>query len=281
MAIELGTSHDEDLDADDFDPYAATVAGLLLATFAWLALWLFGHHALLGGAGPDPAWTGAAHHGAAPTLGSVPTAIPVHLPWIGGWTLMAVAMMLPPALPLIRAVAQLATGRPDRLVLLGSTVTAFIGVWVVAGAGLLTAATVLGRILDSVTGATADRGFLLAGAGAVLAGLYQFSGWKTACLTVCRSPVSLLMTRWTGTRPPALETADIGARFAAACVGCCWALMLLTLVVGNLALLVALAIIMAAERMLPAVRRFVPVLGVLTLAVGAGLLLVPLLDRLT
>lgn len=77
-------------------------------------------------------------------------------------------------------------------------------------------------------------------AGAVLvgAGLYQFTG-KAACLRACRNPF-------------AAGGAGAGLAYGLRCLGCCWALMALLLVVGvmNLVWMAALTVVFVAERVL-------------------------------
>lgn len=193
--------------------------------------------------------------------------------WLGGWVVMVVAMMLPPALPLLRVVRRLARRRARPGLLVAACAGAFVAVWAAAGVGLLGAAA----LLDALT---AQWVWLRAhpqvpsGAGAILAGTYQFTPLKTACLTACRSPAGIAMTTWSGRHRAATQAALVGARFGAVCVGCCWALMVLTLAVGVAALpvMVAGAVLMAAERLAPATRPLVPVIAGFALVAGALIL---------
>ena len=146
------------------------------------------------------------------------------------WFLMAVAMMLPSAAPLVRTYCEIADtarkkGEPvvHPLVL----VAGYLWVWLAAALGFAALTTALravagGGPLDPLVGA--------AGAAALAsAGLYQFSGLKDACLKKCRNPFSILFARWTA------RTAGIfrlGAEQGVWCLGCCWALMLVMFSVG-------------------------------------------------
>lgn len=69
----------------------------------------------------------------------------------------------------------------------------------------------------------------LAGAILIVAGAYQLTPWKGACLTHCRSPLGFLMTHWRDGQTGALQ---MGIRHGAYCLGCCWALMCVLFVVG-------------------------------------------------
>jgi predicted metal-binding membrane protein len=68
------------------------------------------------------------------------------------------------------------------------------------------------------------------GTGALaIAGLWQFSSLKEACLTRCRAPFATLFGRWTD-RPAGIFR--LGVEQGIWCLGCCWALMLVMFAVG-------------------------------------------------
>jgi predicted metal-binding membrane protein len=85
----------------------------------------------------------------------------------------------------------------------------------------------------------------------VVAGAYQLTPVKTACLTHCRSPLGFLMTNWRGRAVGAFQ---MGARHGAYCLGCCWALMGILFVVGvmNLVWVAALSGVVLLEKIGPA-----------------------------
>jgi predicted metal-binding membrane protein len=62
-----------------------------------------------------------------------------------------------------------------------------------------------------------------------IAGLYQFSGLKQACLEKCRNPFAVLFSRWSSKPSRILR---LGAEQGVWCLGCCWALMLVMFAVG-------------------------------------------------
>jgi predicted metal-binding integral membrane protein DUF2182 len=72
----------------------------------------------------------------------------------------------------------------------------------------------------------AARPGLLLGTTLVLAGSFQFSPLKDACLTACRNPVGFL---WQHYRRGAAGGWRLGARHGLSCLGCCWALMVVML----------------------------------------------------
>jgi predicted metal-binding membrane protein len=147
------------------------------------------------------------------------------------WFLMAVAMMLPSAAPMIRTYCEIADtarikGEPvvHPLVL----VAGYLSIWLVASA--LFAVLTLGVHAFASSGQMLDPMVGLAGAAALLiAGLYQFSGLKEACLTKCGNPFSTLFSNWSA-RP--VRILRLGLEQGVWCLGCCWALMLVMFAVG-------------------------------------------------
>jgi predicted metal-binding membrane protein len=90
---------------------------------------------------------------------------------------------------------------------------------------------------------------LHAGGLLVIAGFYQWGVVKGVCLSRCRSPLGFLLERYRSGYRGALV---LGLAHGAFCVGCCWMLMLLAWVGGamNLAWMVVLTLLVAAERLL-------------------------------
>ncbi|MEC8197413.1 MAG: DUF2182 domain-containing protein, partial [Pseudomonadota bacterium] len=85
-----------------------------------------------------------------------------------------------------------------------------------------------------------------------VAGLYQFSPMKEACLSKCRMPMTFFMQHWD--EGPWKN----GLRLGLTCLGCCWALMLLAFVGGvmNIVFMGLATLIMIFEK-LPDVGRWV------------------------
>ena len=107
-------------------------------------------------------------------------------------------------------------------------VAGYLCIWLVAST-LFAALTLVvhafassGQMLDPVVG--------FSGAAALLvAGLYQFSGLKDACLTKCRNPFSILFANWSAMP---VRIFRLGLEQGLWCLGCCWALMLVMFAVG-------------------------------------------------
>jgi predicted metal-binding membrane protein len=106
----------------------------------------------------------------------------------------------------------------------------------------------------------------------VLAGLYQFTPLKYACLDKCRSPLSFITEHWRGNHERT-QAFRLGMRHGLFCIGCCWSLMLLMFAVGvgNLGWMLILGALMAIEKNLPWGRRISAPLGVVLLCWGLAL----------
>ena len=100
------------------------------------------------------------------------------------------------------------------------------------------------------------------------AGAYQFTAWKYACLSECRSPLSVLMTQ---RRDNISGAFLLGLRQGTYCVGCCWLLMVLLFVLGvmNLTWIAALTLLVLLEKVLRQPRWFVQFTGAALLAWAA------------
>jgi predicted metal-binding membrane protein len=171
--------------------------------------------------------------------------------WIGAWTVMMAAMMLPSTSPLVLLYAKRASAGHSALLTAG-----YLLVWAAIG---LAAYGVAMRL--------PDPGNRVVGAVLIAAGLYQLTPLKTACLKRCRNPVDFLVTHWRAGRVGALR---LGVEHGAYCVGCCWALMGVLIVAGSMSLawVVAIALVVAGEKLLPAGRLLGRLGGVGLLAAG-------------
>ena len=100
-----------------------------------------------------------------------------------------------------------------------------------------------------VAGMTASRLGPLALSGVlVVAGLYQLSPWKGACLPACRSPLAFVMGH--DFDSGALGGLLAGGTHGAFCLGCCWALMAILTVTGLMSLpwMAALSVLILVEK---------------------------------
>lgn len=190
----------------------------------------------------------------------------------GMWAAMMVAMMLPSTLPMLLLYRRAAAFQGERrLELLSWTLAAaYFFVWLLFGAGAYAIGMIIARV--AMHAAVVAR-LVPVGAGVALlaAGVYQLTPWKSACLQHCRDPLSLLAGHLGGGWRGALR---LGLHHGAFCAACCWALMLIQLVLGvmSLAVMAAVAVVIAAEKLLPRGLLVARIVGVLALVAGAVML---------
>ena len=106
----------------------------------------------------------------------------------------------------------------------------------------------------------------------LVAGIYQFTNLKQACLEKCRNPLSFIMGRNIhGTK----DIISMGLSHGLYCLGCCWSLMALLFVNGvmNLTWVVILTIIILIEKLLPFEQLSSRFFGVLLVIWGLYLLI--------
>jgi predicted metal-binding membrane protein len=191
------------------------------------------------------------------------------------WTMMA-AMMTPSAAPTVLLYARVyrhavAGGRDEELAPAWAFVAGYLFVWL----GFSIVATSLqwalerAGVISMVTMGSTSRWFSAGVLGAV--GLYQLSPLQKVCLNHCRSPAEFLSQHW---RPGAWGAVRLGLMHGTYCLGCCALLMTLLFVGGvmNLAWIAALALLVLAEKLLPAGLWTARASGVVFLAWAAATL---------
>ena len=189
-------------------------------------------------------------------------------PFLGLWTLMMAAMMLPSAMPMI-LVHRRGVAGPDRIqteLRTGIFVGAYVLVWGATGIAVWIAARISDALLPMAARPFAVAAILL------LAGAYQFTPLKSACLRVCRSPMDFLLTHW---YPGVAGEVRLGLEHGLYCLACCWALMAVFVGAGAMGLLwaVIIAVVVFVEKVLPRGVAFGRVIGTALIA-GAVLVAV-------
>ena len=161
------------------------------------------------------------------------------------WIAMTVAMMLPPATPMLLLVDRLSRAAVPLFAL------GYLLIWV--GFGLV--AYLVGRLVS-----WNDVGVLLVAIGA-----YQLLPFRHACLRRCRNPLAFLRAH--ADHGP-LRT---GIAHGGVCIGCCAGLMVLLLGVGamSVAWMGAIAGVILAEKLLPGSERLAVPSAVGLIATGA------------
>jgi predicted metal-binding membrane protein len=189
------------------------------------------------------------------------------------WAEMMIAMMLPSAAPMILTFASVNRSRREQqraFVPVSAFVSGYLIIWIAfsVAATLLQWTLHSAALLSPMMSMTSPS---VAGALLIAAGIFQFTPWKTACLTRCANPLTLLLTDWReGTR----GAIQMGLHHGLFCLGCCWALMLLLFVLGvmNVTWIAALTIYVLIEKLLGRNAWFGRVAGAALCAWGVVLL---------
>lgn len=186
------------------------------------------------------------------------------------WLVMMVAMMFPSVVPITLAFASVSRTRGEPLLPTGAFVAGYLAVWTAAGLVPLV-------ILQGINALwMTPPWWLVRGGGLViiLAGVYQFTPLKDACLRACRSPLGFVMTHDFGGGMPSAVRAGIA--HGVYCLGCCWALMAVLAVLGlmNLAWMAVIAAVFFVEKNVRFGDLLPKAVGVACLAGGLVVLLV-------
>ncbi len=164
------------------------------------------------------------------------------------WLVMMVAMMTPSALPMMLVFRGLSRGP-------GGELDSFV-----FGAGYLLGWSAFALLAAVLQWWLHGQGYLhghslatsraVAGGILIVAGLWQLTPLKAACLARCRGPLGFFLSHWRGGRMGALV---MGLRHGLFCIGCCWMLMGLMFAGGAMSVvtMAALAVFILAERVLP------------------------------
>ncbi|TYC65747.1 DUF2182 domain-containing protein [Stappia sp. BW2] len=189
------------------------------------------------------------------------------------WAMMALAMMLPTAVPMLRAYHSALAARPGKTAQPGRPVVAamvgYLAVWL-GYAVVATAAQWALSVAGAMTTMMAPASMALTASVLLAAGLYQFTPAKKACLSRCWYP------RWVFVTDEASAGVLSGLREGLVqgwvCLGCCWAVMTVMFAVGlmNIVWIALLGALMAVEKTFPS-KILPPAIGTVLL-VWAGIL---------
>ena len=256
------------------DRVIVAAALVMLTALAWAYVWWLGTDMDMGGMDMSgfrmiPAGMGLM--------------MPTSAPWTATefafvfamWAVMMIGMMAPSATPMILIYARVGRqaarqGKP--LAASAYFAAGYLLTWTGFAVAATSAQWALERaaLLTPMMAAASD---MFSGAVLIAAGVYQWTPLRDVCLRQCESPL-LFIQRHGGFRSDLLGTLALGARHGAYCIGCCWVLMALLFVGGvmNVLWIAAIAILVLAEKVIPAGRVISRIAGVGLFAGGAWLL---------
>ena len=147
------------------------------------------------------------------------------------WAVMMIAMMTPSILPMIMLFTSLNSKKIKENKPSASPLNLLMGYllsWVLFSLVITFPQYGLHKI-GLLTPMMEPTHAALGGVILMLAGIYQFTPFKDACLSVCQSPLSFMMNNW---RDGNLGAFLIGYKHGFYRVGCCWFLMLTLFALG-------------------------------------------------
>jgi predicted metal-binding membrane protein len=183
------------------------------------------------------------------------------------WLVMMTAMMFPSVAPMaivwIRSVSARATTR-ERVAGVASFLGGYLLAWATFGAAVYAVLLGAGRLAEDAAATTRWVGAAIF----ALAGVYQLTPLKRACLRHCRTPVGSLF-HYASYRGFARDL-RVGAHHGLYCVGCCWGLMIVLVAVGamNVPVMVSLAGVILIEKLWRYGAAFSKATGVLLLVIA-------------
>lgn len=192
------------------------------------------------------------------------------------WVVMMVAMMFPAAAPMILMFARIAAGKraqQQTFVPAWIFTGAYLAVWTLFG-GLLYVVAIGADRLARQSMWLMDHAGQIGGGLLVVAGLYQLSPLKRACLAKCRSPLAFIMGEW---RDGYAGAVRLGFRHAVYCLGCCWLLFVILFPLGvmNVAAMALLTVLIFAEKALPRGQDIVRLAAVALVIYGLAVIVSP------
>src|SRR5688572_5917284 len=145
------------------------------------------------------------------------------------WQVMMIGMMAPVAVPWLRAAFRFVDARSAYARVAHSLmfVSGYLVIW--TAYSLAAAGTQIALRNAHLMGDEGALYPLSAGAVLVLAGAFQFSSVKRACLKHCRNPLTYFLTHWRSGSPSLFR---MGLSHGMYCVACCWALMATAFALG-------------------------------------------------
>jgi len=191
--------------------------------------------------------------------------------FIALWIVMMAAMMFPSVAPIAimwsRTIVAKSTGA-ERAWRMGTFVAGYLVAW--AGYGVLAFLALLGT--ERLVQEAPDEAHWLGVGIFAVAGIYQLTPLKDACLRHCRSPMMSLL-HYANFKGRSRDL-RVGVHHGLYCVGCCWGLMLVLVAIGvmNVPAMIALAAVIFFEKLWRRGRQLTRLVGAafLVLAIAAA-----------
>ena len=173
------------------------------------------------------------------------------------WFLMMIAMMLPSAIPVIVMFDKISNERKKfnyRYVPTLYFVISYILVWLLFSL-FATIVHILLELYGILNSSSLKVGYQIGGILFILAGIYQVTPLKYACLYYCKNPIELLGGKNFFKN---FDAFFFGIKHGFFCVGCCWMLMLLLFYVGimNIFWIVGLTLYIMFEKYFIKQKKF-------------------------
>ena len=171
------------------------------------------------------------------------------------WWIMMIAMMVPSAAPMILLYTRVVRHNNNNMTtkhvspLILFFISGYLFSWLVFSFIATSLQWALERNAWLSMEMVANRGWLTAGI-LIVAGIYQLTPLKQACLEKCRTPAQFITDHMKSSNIGAMQ---MGIEHGVFCVGCCWALMLLLFTGGvmNLLWILFLTFIVMVEKIIP------------------------------
>ena len=192
------------------------------------------------------------------------------------WAAMMVAIMFPTAAPMILTFARVQATRQQRgqpFVPTWVFVSSYLVVWTAFGVlayGVAVGAEALAEQSMWLT----DNAARIGGGVLIVAGVYQLSPLKYACLSKCRTPLIFILGSW---REGYAGSLRMGLEHGAYCLGCCWMLFVILFPLGimNVAAMALITLLIFAEKSTPIGRQMAAFAAAGLVIYGALVVFVP------
>ena len=196
--------------------------------------------------------------------------------FLGVWVVMMVATMFPAEAPMVLMFARVYAAKREQgkpFVPTWIFVSSYLVSWSLFGVLAYGVALVADVMVMQSMWLMSNTSFI-GGVLIVLAGLFQLSPLKNACLSKCRSPLNFLLNSW---RDGYVGCFRMGFEHGLFCIGCCWALMIILFPLGmlNVGAMAAVALLIFVEKTVPIGNWIAKVAAAMLVVYGMLVIFVP------